>query len=164
MESRAPSHPGPAFREDTMTLRPALLPSLVLAAMPAQPAFADEFRLTPSGQSFEDTTFALESAILGQGLVIDYVSHVGEMLERTRADIGSDVVLFTNAEIYMFCSASLSRQVMEADWQNVAFCPYGISVLERPGEEVMVGYLHRSAETMAPVNDLLAEIVAEVTE
>ncbi|MCB1390702.1 MAG: DUF302 domain-containing protein [Rhodobacteraceae bacterium] len=135
-----------------------------LAAATATPVLADEYRLTPSGMSFEDTTFALESAIVGRGLVIDYTSHVGEMLERTRADMGSDVVIFTNAEIYMFCSANVSRQVMEADWQNVAFCPYGIQVIERPGEEVMIGYLHREADSMGPANELLAGIVAEITE
>lgn len=137
--------------------------ALALTAL-AQPVLADELVLIPSGLSFEDTTFALQDAIVGRGLVIDYVSHVGEMLERTRADIGSEVVLFTNAEIYMFCSASTSRQVMEADWQNVAFCPYGIDVIERPGEEVMIGYMRRDAESMAPVNELLSSLVAEVAE
>jgi len=30
--------------------------------------------------TFDDATFAVESAIIDQGLVIDYVSHTGEML------------------------------------------------------------------------------------
>lgn len=141
-----------------------LLPMALAASLIAAPLLADELVLVPSGLSFDDTTFALESAIVGRGLVIDYVSHVGEMLERTRADVGSDVVLFTNAEIYMFCSAAVSRQVMEADWHNVAFCPYGIDVIERPGEEVMIGYMRRDAASMAPVNDLLSALVAEVVE
>ena len=34
--------------------------------------------------SFDDATFAVESAIVGAGLVIDYVSHTGEMLNRNR--------------------------------------------------------------------------------
>lgn len=137
--------------------------ALISGALLAAPAFADDLILTPTDMSFEDAAFAVESAIVGRGLVIDYVSHVGEMLERTRADIGSDVVLFTNANIYMFCSASTSRQVMEADWTNVAYCPYGVQVLERPGEAVAIGYVHRDAETMAPVNDLLEAIVEEAT-
>ena len=83
-------------------------------------------------QSFDDVIFGLESAILDQGLVIDHVSHTGEMLERTRADIGSDVVLFTDADVYSFCSATLSRKVMEADPMNVRFCPYTIFVMTRP--------------------------------
>jgi len=40
--------------------------------------------------------------------VIDYVSHTGEMLNRTGADVGSDVVLFDAADIFVFCSATLS--------------------------------------------------------
>ena len=143
---------------------PKLFATLFTLTLAAQPAVADQFILTPSGQSFDDTTFALESAIVGRGLVIDYVSHVGDMLERTRADMGSDVVLFSNAQIFLFCSANVSRQAMEADWQNIAFCPYGVSVIERPGEPVAIGYLHRDADSMAPVNALLHAIVAEVAE
>lgn len=146
-----------------MTYRTPLYAALLAASLPGI-ASADEFVLTPSGMSYEDTTFALESAIVGRGLNIDYTSHVGDMLERTRADVGSDVVLFTNAEIFMFCSATTSREVMEADWRNIAYCPYGIDVIERPGEEVMIGYMRREAESMAPVNELLAGIVAEITE
>lgn len=134
------------------------------AALLATPALADELILTPSGLSFDDATFAVESTIVGRGLVIDYTSHVGEMLERTRADMGSDTVLFTNANIYLFCSAAVSRQVMEADWRNIANCPYGIQVIERPGEEVVIGYVHRDADSMTPVNALLAALVAEATE
>ncbi|MBN8290790.1 DUF302 domain-containing protein [Rhodobacter sp. NTK016B] len=145
-------------------LRAAITGALLTGALTvSSPALADELRLTPSGMSFEDTTFALENAIVGRGLVVDYVSHVGEMLERTREATGSDVVLFTNAEIYMFCSSTVSRAVMEADWQNVVYCPYGIHVIERPGEEVMIGYMHKDAESMIPANELLAGIIDEVT-
>lgn len=140
------------------------VPAALLTLILAQPVLADQLVLVPSGQSFEDTTFALEDAIVGRGLVIDYTSHVGEMLERTRADIGSEVVLFTNANIYLFCSASASRQAMEADWQNIAFCPYGINVIERPGEPVMIGYMQRDAAGMEAVNNLLSSIVAEIAE
>lgn len=139
------------------------LATAIAAALTA-PALADELVLTPAGMSFDDATFAVESTIVGQGLVIDYTSHTGEMLERTRGDVGSDVVLFEAADIYLFCSASVSRQVMEADWRNIANCPYAIHVIERPGEEVMIGYVQRSAESMGPVNDLLAGIVAEATQ
>lgn len=141
---------------------PLFLRSLLVSALLTGPALADEYILTPSGLSFEDTTFALESAIIERGLVIDYTSHVGEMLERTRADMGSDQVLFTNADIFLFCSAALSRQVMEADWMNIANCPYAVAAIERPGEGVVVGYLHHDAASMAPINELLRAIADEV--
>ncbi len=110
--------------------------------------------------SFDDATFSVESAIIGKGLVIDYVSHTGEMLNRTGADVGSDQMLFTDADIFVFCSASLSREVMEADPMNIAFCPYGIFVAER-NDEVMIGYRNYPEGEMQKVQSLLDEIVQD---
>ena len=110
--------------------------------------------------SFDDATFGVESAIIGQGLVIDYVSHIGEMLNRTAADVGSDVVLFDNAQVFVFCSAVLSRKVMEADPDNVAFCPWGVFVSDRDGE-VTVGYRNFPEGEMQQVQALLDEIAQE---
>lgn len=136
----------------------------VLLASPALPAAADTFVLAPAGMDFEDASFAVEETIVGRGLQIEYTSHVGDMLERTREDVGSEVVLFDQANIYLFCSATLSRQAMEADWHNIAFCPYGVHVIARPGEEAMIGYLQRDAAGMEAVNAFLADLVAEITE
>ena len=110
--------------------------------------------------SFDDATFSVESAIVGQGLVIDYVSHTGEMLNRTAGDVGSDVKLFENADIFVFCSAVVSRKVMEADPMNIAHCPYGIFVAEREGR-VMIGYRNYPEGVMQMVQTLLDDIVQE---
>ncbi len=110
--------------------------------------------------SFDDATFGVESAIVGQGLVIDYVSHTGEMLNRTAADVGSSTKLFEAADIFVFCSAVLSRKVMEADPMNIAYCPYGIFVAEREGK-VMVGYRNYPEGPMQQVQTLLDEIARE---
>lgn len=114
----------------------------------------------PFDGSFEDATFAVESAIVDKGLVIDYVSHVGDMLNRTGADVGSKIKIFEAADIFVFCSAVLSREMMEADPMNVAHCPYGIFVAERDGE-VLVGYRTYPAGEMQKVQGLLSEIVTE---
>ncbi|NNE86635.1 MAG: DUF302 domain-containing protein [Silicimonas sp.] len=116
----------------------------------------------PFDGSFEDATFAVESAIVDKGLVVDYVSHVGEMLNRTGDDVGSDAKLFTAADIFIFCSAVVSRQVMEADPMNIAHCPYGIFVAERDGA-VIVGYRDYPEGSMQAVEDMLSEIVTEAT-
>ena len=80
----------------------------------APPALAgDQATTYPYDGSFDDATFAVESAIVGRGLVIDLQSHVGEMLNRTGADVGSDVMIFDAADIFLFCSATLSREVMD---------------------------------------------------
>ena len=109
---------------------------------------------------FDDAIFAVESAIVGKGLVIDYVSHVGDMLNRTGADVGSDKMLFDNAQIFVFCSAVVSREVMEADLENIVHCPYGIYVAESGGT-VTIGHRDYPEGPMDKVETLLEEIVAE---
>ncbi|KIC13406.1 DUF302 domain-containing protein [Leisingera sp. ANG-Vp] len=114
---------------------------------------------------YDDVIFGLESAITDRGLVIDHVSHVGGMLERTRADVGSDIVLFSQAQVFSFCSAKLSRQVMEADPMNIAFCPYGIFVAQAPGtEEVTIGFRAFPEGEMEVIHSLLDGIVQEAIE
>ena len=134
---------------------------LVALALSAGTAFADESAVVyPFDGSFDDATFAVETAIVGRGLVIDYVSHTGEMLARTAADVGSDVALFEAADVFLFCSAVLSRKVMEADPMNIAHCPYGIFVAERGGE-VMIGHRTYPDGPMQEVQALLDDISRE---
>lgn len=135
---------------------------LIAAISLGTTAMAQEFKTYTTDESFGDVAFAVESAILSKGLVIDHVSHTGEMLERTRADIGSDKVLFLGADVYEFCSASVSRQVMEADPLNFHFCPYAIRIYEQPETAGTVTVSHQAySGTMEPVNALLESIVNE---
>lgn len=126
----------------------------------AGPAFAEGIHLKAFDGAFDDATFAVESAIVGQGLVIDYVSHTGEMLNRTGEDVGSDKMIFKAADIFLFCSAVVSREVMEADPMNIAHCPYSIFVIE-DDEGVRVGYRDYPEGPMDKVEALLEGIVAE---
>lgn len=128
--------------------------------MIAAPLRADEVILHEFDGSFDDATFALESAILDRGLVIDHISHVGEMLARTGADLGSEVEIFVQADVFLFCSASVSRAVMEADFTNIAYCPYGIFVADRDGV-IYLGYRPYPDGPMAAVEALLEEITQE---
>ncbi|WP_319546670.1 DUF302 domain-containing protein [Ruegeria conchae] len=124
---------------------------------------AGEVILVPFEGSFDDATFAVESAIVDRGLVIDHVSHVGEMLSRTGADVGSSTEIFKAADVFLFCSAVLSREVMEADPMNIVHCPYNIFVADQ-GDGVMIGYRDYPDGSMQKVEDFLGEIVAEATE
>jgi len=136
----------------------------VVIALAASPAMAADQAVTYAFDgTFDDATFAVESAIVGRGLVIDYVSHTGEMLNRTAGDVGSNVMLFDGADIFLFCSAQLSRKVMEADPMNIAHCPYGIFVTDRSGS-VEVGYRTFPEGPMQEVQTLLDEIVKEAME
>ncbi len=133
----------------------------VAAAALTTPAMAGDQATTYAYDgSFDDATFAVESAIVGAGLVIDYVSHTGEMLARTGADVGSNVTLFDAADIFLFCSAVTSRKVMEADPMNIAHCPYGIFVADQEGK-VVVGYRNYPEGEMQEVQALLDGLARE---
>ncbi|UWQ83688.1 DUF302 domain-containing protein [Leisingera caerulea] len=134
-------------------------------ALTAQTAAAQEAVLHTTALPYDDVIFGLESAITNRGLVVDHVSHVGDMLERTRADVGSDVVLFQSAQVFSFCSAQLSREVMEADPMNISFCPYNIFVAQLPGaQEVSIGFRSFPEGEMQVIQDLLDGIVQEAIE
>lgn len=139
------------------------LTALAALALPAA-AMAEAPITTTFDGSFEDATFAIENAIVNKGLVVDWVSHVGDMLNRTGEDVaeGSEMI-FDNAQVFQFCSAQVSREVMEADHMLISYCPYGIFVFERNGE-VVVGHDDYPDGPMQAVEDMLAEIVAEATE
>lgn len=91
---------------------------------------------------FEDVRDDLKAAIEARGLVIDYQSNVNRMLERTGADVGSTRKIYADAQAFVFCSAALSRKMVEADAANMAFCPYAIVVyatVQAP-QQVVVAY------------------------
>ncbi len=131
-------------------------------ALPAAAA-ADGVRLYDFDGDFEDAAFSVETAIIDQGLVVDSVSHIGTMLQRTAADVGATTRLFENAEIYQFCSAVLSRKVMEADPTNIVFCPYSIFVIE-PADgsgKTRIGHRIMPDGPMKEVEALLERIATE---
>lgn len=123
--------------------------------------------------SFADVRDAVDMAITGRGFVINNISHVGDMLERTGKDLGSGKKVFLHAESLEFCSATVSRNMMEADPDNIVFCPYIISIYVLPEKpnEVRVSYRKTqlvgsaaSQKSLKAVNDLLAEIIKEALQ
>lgn len=138
-----------------------ILLAAAVAAVAQTAAAADGVVSYATDQSFDDVTFGLESAIVDMGLVVDATSHVGDMLERTRADVGSDIVIFDKADVFSFCSATVSREVMEADPMNIMFCPYDIFVAVRHDtpDETIIGYRAFPDGEMQKVQAMLDEIV-----
>lgn len=125
--------------------------------------------LTRTG-SFEDVRDAVEMAITDRGMVVNNVSHVGEMLERTGKDLGATRQIFLKAEALEFCSAVVSRNMMESDPDNIVFCPYVIAVYvvpEKPNE-VRIAYRKpqmvgspSSQEALKAVDELLSGIIKD---
>ncbi|MCB1424764.1 MAG: DUF302 domain-containing protein [Zhengella sp.] len=126
----------------------------------------DVFTVTTQN-AFADTAQAVNDAIVNRGFKIDYHGFIGDMLKRTAGDVGASKALYNDAEFFTFCSAVVSRQVMEADIGDIAYCPYVVFVYEtadNPGH-VVVG--HRKLPEGAgrdQVNTLLNEIAEEAAE
>jgi hypothetical protein len=72
---------------------------------------------------FEDVRDELKLAIESKGLVVDYHAFINRMIERTGKDVGSARKVYVDLQAFVFCSAALSRKMMEADPANAAMCP-----------------------------------------
>ena len=92
------------------------------------------------------------------------------MLDRTGRDLGLDKQLYLHAEVFEFCSAIISREMMAANPMHIALCPYTIQVFELPESpgEIYVGYRRPPTVTdrasqlvLDKVEDLLETIVEE---
>ena len=117
----------------------ALLTALCTVALAAEPPPVVSYS---KKAKFEDVRDDLKAAIEGKGLVIDYHSFVNKMIERTGKDLGSTRKVYEDAQAFVFCSAALSRKMMEADAANVSMCPYSITVYATASEpdKVFVAY------------------------
>lgn len=122
---------------------------------------------------FADVKNNVVFAIENRGLVINNVAHVGEMLERTGKDLGAAKQIYQHAEVLEFCSARVSREVMEVDPHTIVFCPYTIAVYElarEPGK-IHVSYRKpalakpgKAAKALGSVEQLLKDIVREALQ
>ena len=136
-------------------------------------ANAQEVRSYAKRAAYDDVKFELTNAIVNRGLTVDYTGQIGKMLERTGPDVGSSKLLYKQAEFLTFCSAKLSRAMMEADATNIGFCPYVVFIYEpadKPGETV-VGYRRpppggsdASKKALAEIDALLDGIVKDAVK
>lgn len=132
-----------------------------LAAMPAQAAGDDVFTVVTE-VPFADAAQGVTDAIINKGFKVDYHGFIGEMLKRTADDVGATKELYTDAEFFTFCSAVVSRDVMEADIGDIAYCPYVVFVYEDAATPGKVTIGHRTLPeggARNQVNELLGEIV-----
>ena len=119
---------------------------------------------------FENVTEDLKLAIQNQGLVIDHTSHINDMLVRTGKDLGTTKQIYLHAEAFSFCSATISRRMMEADPHNIAYCPYVVAAYVLPKEPNRVYVTFRRPEpagnaaarkALRDVEDMLEGVVKE---
>ena len=117
------------------------LATILLAGLTHAALANDTVTYEVTDQSYDDVMFGLENAILDSGLVISEHNHVGDMLERTKADLGATENIYAYADVFGFCSAPLSRAAMLEDPMNIRFCPYNIYMYQISEESpVIIGY------------------------
>ena len=144
-----------------------LLPVLLLCLCSVAKAAESEIAQRSVKGSFDDVRARVVFEIENRGLVLNYTAHVGDMLERTGKDLGKTKPIFGNAQVLEFCSAQVSRQAMEADVHNIAYCPYTIAVYTLPREpgRVYVSYRKPPATpSMQGVAKLLETIVHDALQ
>lgn len=140
----------------------ALAAGVLALAHPAQAQ--EDVTLYQTDASFEDVAFNVTNAIINLGYVVDYHGRIGEMLQRTADDVDAAKALYRNAEFFTFCSAVVSRRVMEENVRNIAYCPYIVFVYEAEAEPGVVNVGFRrlpEGEGRDQVNEILDGIAKE---
>ena len=135
---------------------------------------ADSFNaLFKTHGKFADVRDMLVSTIEGRGLKINHANYIADMLERTGKDLGATKQVYVNGEQFEFCSATISRAMMEADPHAIVMCPYIISVYTVPndGDTVYLAYRKPASsrnkalrKALVDVDALLAGIIKEAIE
>lgn len=148
-----------------------LLLFAALAIAPVAAMAEGAVTYTRAGATYQDVRADLESAIIAEGLKVDFVGNIAAMLERTGPDVGSNQPIYRHAEFMTFCSAKHSRAMMQADPANMAQCPYVIFLYQRAAtiKDVVVGYRKlaetgRGAKSLQEINQLLDRIAKTATK
>ncbi len=108
---------------------------------------------------YEDVRDSVQMAIEAEGLRINSMNHIAEMLDRTGKDLGATRKIFEGGEQFEFCSSRISRDMMEADPHAIVMCPYIISVYTIPGDKTVYVSYRKPVQTSNPkLNKVLQEI------
>ena len=122
---------------------------------------------------FSDVKEFLLQAIAGRGIKTSSTSYISKMLQRTREDVGGGKEIFKNAEAVGFCSATLSRKMMESDPHHIVFCPYTIVIYELAQQPGVIYLSYRrpfysntmtNDRTLKEIDELMAGIISEVVD
>lgn len=142
----------------------------VLASIPLVGQAADNYAaIFKAHGTYQEVRDQVQSAIEGKGLKINTTHKISDMLDRTGKDIGASKRVYENAEQFDFCSAEISRKMMEADPHAIAMCPYLISVYKLPKDRhVYIAYRKPAAtknptlkKTLADVEKMMNEIIKD---
>lgn len=147
-----------------------LLAMFALLCLPLSAVAGDSYSVMfQTKGKYQDVRDAVVMAIEGKGLKITNTNHIADMLDRTGKDLGATKRVYEFAEQMEFCSATVSRAMMEADPHAIVACPYSIAVYKIP-KDAHIYVAFRKPPTskspalkkaMAEVEKLLTEIVKD---
>ena len=142
---------------------------LALPGLWASPAQARDVVVRSVVGDFDRVWEELEDTIKGKGLVISSTSYIKRMLENTGDAFGYEKKLYVDAKVLGFCSATLARQMFEADRHFMIFCPFKIAAYAIPSEadRVYLSYWPLKekdskgleAKVLGEVDKLLADVI-----
>jgi len=103
---------------------------------------------TVEDEKWKDVNNDIKDAINNKGVVISYTSHAKKMLDRTAKATRSTQDVYENAQIHLFCQASLSHKMIKQNPHIISGCPYGIAVYELKNKKntIYVSYRHYPEE------------------
>ncbi|MEN8108348.1 MAG: DUF302 domain-containing protein [Pseudomonadota bacterium] len=122
---------------------------------------------------FRDTLRSVKFAIHGKGINIAHTLPASNMLNRTARDFGIEKNVFLQAETVEFCSARISHQLAQANYENILLCPFTISVyvLTTDPGHVYLSYRRpftlpddASQAAVEEVVQLIESVISEATE
>lgn len=147
-----------------------LLAIFAMLCLPLSATAAEAYTaLFQTHGKFQDVRDSVAMAIEGKGLLITHSNHIADMLERTGKDLGASKRVYEFGEQMEFCSATVSRVMMEADPHAMVLCPYSVSVYKLPKDEhIYVAFRKPPTsknpalkKALADVEKLLTEIVKD---
>jgi uncharacterized protein (DUF302 family) len=149
-----------------MTTMKKLLALCALLCLPLTAQAVESYTVLFKAQgSYQDIRDNLQMAIEGKGLKITNTNHIADMLERTGKDIGETRKVYENAEQFEFCSATISRHMMEADPHSIVMCPYSVVVYTLPNDKTVYLAYRKPAATKNPaLKKQLAELEKLLTD
>lgn len=137
-----------------------MLAACAMLCLPLTALAAEGYTVLFKAQgSYQDVRDNLQMAIEGKGLKITSTNHIADMLDRTGKDIGETRKVYENAEQFEFCSATISRHMMEAEPHAIVMCPYSVVVYTIPNDKtVYLAYRKPAATKNAALKKPLAEM------
>lgn len=155
------------FRKPVLLLLPCVL--LLLTSLTASAA-EDPIVSTKMKGDFHEVASNIRMAIIGKGISIAHTLHASDMLNRTGRDYGYQYNTYGDAEIFEFCSASISHKLSRQNPDNIVLCPFTISVYTLNSDPGFVHLSYRkpvgrpgSEEIVVEVIELISSIIEDAS-